>query len=110
VELEDTRATVNPVSMSTNLRQSKHTHEFGNKEAGDCFVHIFLLIRLTIVLVWIALMYDRLLKNPFLAAMLVLGVLVILFGGTLHLGPVKVQKELITDRVKNDCPKQPQPH
>jgi Fe2+ transport system protein B len=48
---------------------------------------------LVIVLVWIALMYDKLLTNPFLAILLVLGVLVILFGGRIRFGPVRINHQ-----------------
>jgi hypothetical protein len=56
-------------------------------------IALLMLIRLVIVLVWIALMYDKLLTNPFLAILLVLGVLAILFGGTIRFGPIKIQKK-----------------
>ena len=55
-------------------------------------IALLMLIPLVIVLVLIALMYDKLLANPFLAILLVLGVLVILFGGTIRFGPIKIQK------------------
>lgn len=56
-------------------------------------IALLMLIPLVIVLVWIALMYDKLLTNPFLAILLVLGVLAILFGGTIRFGPIKIQKK-----------------
>lgn len=77
------------------MMQSISAHKHSNKESGNCVVQIALLmlIPLVIVLVWIAVMYDKLLTNPFLAILLVLGVLVILFGGTIRFGPIKIQKK-----------------
>lgn len=77
--------------------QSRPTYESLNKESDNHVAQIVLLmlIPLVIVLVWIALMYDKLLANPFLAILLVLGVLVILFGGTIRFGPIKIQKAVV---------------
>jgi len=77
--------------------QSKSARKHSNKESDNHAVQIALLmlIPLVIVLVWIALMYDKLLTNPFLAILLVLGVLVILFGGTIRFGPIKIQKKRV---------------
>jgi len=79
---------------SARMMQSESAHKHSNKESDNHVVQIALLrlIPLVIVLVWIALMYDKLLTNPFLAILLVLGVLVILFGGTIRFGPIKIQK------------------
>jgi hypothetical protein len=64
-----------------------------NKKSDSHVVQIALLmlIPLVILLIWIALMYDKLLANPFLGILLILGVLVILFGGTIRFGPIKIE-------------------
>lgn len=76
--------------------QSTSTRERSNKGLGNHAVQIALLmlIRLIFVLAWLALMYDRLLIDPFLAIILVLGVLVILFGGRIRFGPVGIDHEM----------------
>lgn len=77
------------------MTQSKSTHKLSKKESDDHVVQIALLklIPLITMLVWIALVYDKLLANPFLAILLVLGVLVILFGGIIRFGPVRINHE-----------------
>ena len=79
------------------MMRSISAHKSLSKESDNHVVQIALLmlIPLVIVLVWIALMYDKLLANPFLAILLVLGVLVILFGGTIRFGPIKIQKKRV---------------
>ncbi len=67
-----------------------------NKKSGIHVVQIALLmlIPLVILLIWIALMYDKLLPNPLLGILLILGVLVILFGGTIRFGPIKIESSV----------------
>ena len=78
------------------MTQYTYAHKLSKNETGNCGIQIALLmlILLVILLVWIALMYDKLLANPFLAALLILGILVILFGGTIRFGPIRIQKKL----------------
>jgi len=82
-------------NATVHIMQSKSAHKDSDKEFDNHVVQIALLmlIPLIIVLIWIALTYDKLLTNPFLAILLVLGVLVILFGGTIRFGPIKIQKK-----------------
>ena len=77
------------------MMQSKSALMNSDRESDNHVIQIALLmlIPLVIVLVWIALMYDKLLANPFLAILLVLGVLAILFGGTIRFGPIRIQKK-----------------
>ena len=57
------------------MMQPKSAYKHSNKESDIHVVQIALLMLfpLVIVLVWIALMYDKLLTNPILAILLVLG-------------------------------------
>lgn len=55
---------------------------------------VLTLAPLIFVLIWIGLMYDKLASNPTLAILLILGVLTILYGGILIIGPVKIQKKV----------------
>jgi len=88
------------------MMQSKSVRKHSKKEPDNRVVLIVLLmlISLVIVLVWIALMYDKLLANSFLAILLVLGVLVILFGGTIRFGPIKIQKAVVKNRSEPETP------
>lgn len=88
------RLKTSDIKFGERVMQSISAHKPLSKESDNRVIQIALLmlIRLVIVLVWIALMYDRLLTNPFLAILLVLGVLVILFGGTIRFGPIEIQK------------------
>lgn len=43
---------------------------------------------LVVMLAWLYIMWDKLIQQPFLAAALVLGVLVILYGGSLTIGRI----------------------
>jgi hypothetical protein len=86
-------ATMHSMQVMSSRRHS-------NKESVNHVVQIVLLmlIPLVFVLVWIALIYDKLLRNPFLAILLVLGVLVILFGGKIRFGPMEIQKAVVKNQ------------
>ena len=88
------------------MMQPKSAYKHSNKESDIHVVQIALLMLfpLVIVLVWIALMYDKLLTNPILAILLVLGVLVILFGGTMRFGPIEIQRAKTTIREPKPTP------
>lgn len=72
-----------------NMKQTTSVRKRSNKGSDNQAVQIALLV---IVLIWIAFMYDRLVTDPFLAIVLALGVLVILFGGAMRFGPIEIQK------------------
>lgn len=88
------RLKTSDIEFGEYMMRSISAHKSLSKESENHVVQnaLLILILLVIVLVWIALMYDKLLTNPFLAILLVLGVLVILFGGTIRFGPIKIQK------------------
>lgn len=78
--------------------QSIPIHESSRKESNNYIAQFALtvLIPLVIVLVWTGFIYEKLAANPLLAILLVLGVLVILFGGTIRFGPIQIQKTATT--------------
>ena len=87
---ENKEATQFGERMIQSTSAKKHSKKESDKHVVQ--IALLMLIPLVIVLVWMAFMYDKLLANPFLAIILVLGVLVILFGGTIRFGPIKIQK------------------
>lgn len=72
---------------------TKIAKEPNDMKSNNDTIKIILLIfaPLIFVFVWVGLMYDKLAEKPLLAILLVLGVLVILYGGMISVGPIKIR-------------------